>query len=229
MNLMKARIVLPLLGLLCGVVSLPASTLIGNLTNYTSGDDSLLSEYFATTNTSTSSGKAIGFTMGPTDYNLDSVTLRIREATGAAPVVEIWTGTTTAITGTAALLTLTTPTGVSTTVFSAATFTAPSTLTLTAGTTYYMVLRETGTATQWSYATTTSNRTATGLPGVTVVNRLIGMGGATPSAWTLNSSSVNNWFEINVSAVPEPTAASALLFGSVVWLGSRLRRRVYAA
>ncbi len=225
---MNARIVLPLLGLLCSAVPLSASTvLIGNLTNYTSGDDTLLSQYYATTNTSTSSGKAIGFTMGSTDYNLDSVTLRLRETTGAAPVVEIWAGTTTAITGTSALLTLTTPTGVSTTAFSSVIFTAPSTLTLTAGTTYYVVLRETGTETDWSYSSTASNRTATGLSGVTVVNRLIGLGGASPSAWTMTSG-VNNWFEIGVSAVPEPTAAAALLFGGVVWLGGRLRRRVYA-
>ena len=225
---MKARIVLPLLGLLCGVTSLSASSvLIGNLTNYSSGDDTLLSQYYATTNTSTSSGKAIGFTMGSTDYNLDSVTLRLRETTGAAPVVEIWAGTTTAITGTSALLTLTTPTGVSTTTFSSAVFTAPSTLTLTAGTTYYVVLRETGTETDWSYSSTASNRAATGLTGVTAVNRLIGFAGSSPSTWTF-ASGVNNWFEIGVSAVPEPTTASGLWFGVVLCLGTLLRRRYHA-
>jgi len=222
MNLMKARIVLPLLGLLCGAVSLPASTiLLGDLSSYTS--DALNASYQAGTS---SVGKAVGFTMGTTDYNLDSVSMRLAVAAGSTPVVEIWSGTSTAITGTSALLTLTAPT--LTTTYKVETFTAPTSFTLTAGSTYYLVLRETGGAasTSWSYAT---GVTPSGLPGVSAVNRLIGTSSAVlPSAWTATSG-VNPWFDINVSAVPEPTAASALLFGSVVWLGSRLRRRAYAA
>lgn len=213
---MKKQIILPLVWLVCQTASLSASTiLIGNLSAYT--NDTNLAAYKAGT---TSVGKAIGFTMGSTDYNLDSVTLRLFAVAGAIPLVEIWSGNATNITGTSALLTLTNP-GTLPTTYTNGVFTAPTTFTLTAGNTYYVVLRETGGTANllWSYDGTAA---VTGEPGVSTVKRLIGMDAGSPNTWTTNSG-VNNWFEIGVSAVPEPSALG--LFGMGGVLLSLYRRR----
>lgn len=218
---MKKQFILPLVWLVCQTASLSASTvLLGNLSHYT--NDTLSAGYIGSA-ASTSYGKAIGFTMGLTDFNLDSVSVRLSVLANAVPSVEIWAGDagTQRITGTSALLTLTTPT-ISGTAFATDTFTAPTTFTLTAGSTYYLVVRETsglGTV-LWSYdaaATTDINN------GVTNVNRRIGTSGQPlPQNWT-GTSSINNWFEINVSAVPEPSALGLFGIGGV--LLSLYRRR----
>lgn len=215
---MKKQLLLSFAWLVCQTASIHASTiLIGNLSNYT--NDTNLVAYKANT---TSVGKAIGFTMGATDYNLDSVTLRLFMGSGAVPLVELWSGTTTSITGTSALLTLTNP-GTLPAAYTNDVFTAPTTFTLTAGSTYYVVLRETSGNGNvlWSFDGTAAT---TGQPGVSTVQRLIGSSSAVlPSAWT-TASGVNNWFEIGVSAVPEPSALGLFGIGGV--LLSLYRRRL---
>ncbi len=214
---MKKQLLLSLAWLVCQTASIHASTiLIGNLSGYT--NDTNLVAYKAGT---TSVGKAIGFTMGATDYNLDSVTLRLLIGTGGVPLVELWAGNATSITGTSALLTLTNP-GTLPAVYTNDVFTAPTTFTLTAGSTYYVVLRETSGAGNvvWSYDSAVPT---SGEPGVSTVKRLIGVDAGSPNTWTA-SSSVNNWFEIGVSAVPEPSALG--LFGMGGLLLSLYRRRL---
>lgn len=219
---MKKQILLAVVSVFCAMSTLSASTvLIGDLASYTGlsgADDSQLAAYKGGT---TSVGKAVGFTMSTTEFTLDSVTLRLSVAATAVPLVELWSGTATSITGTGPLLTLTNPGSMSTS-FAAVTFAAPTTYTLTAGSTYYVVLRETSGLgfVNWSYGTSI---TPTGEPGVSAIKRLIGTTDLSPTTWTTNSS-VNNWFDVNVSPVPEPSTVAFLLVGSVAMLAGVRRR-----
>jgi hypothetical protein len=148
-------------------------------------------------------GKAIGFTVGDHDHRLTGATLSLKiHALTNLPVVRLYSanGTQPGI----LLATLTSPTITSApAVFQDYTFTAPGSLTLKAGTSYYLVALGTGSTSPFYWSSRDPVGAAWSGPAV-AGNALFGYN-SNPSTWT-SPSSVFNWFQLRGAELGNPDA-----------------------
>jgi hypothetical protein len=165
------------------------------------------------------SGKAANFVMGAgDDYQLTSVVLGIGNVnSGAAPIVQLWSddGSGTPIGDELETLTL----SGTFTADAANTFTSTGT-TLSASTTYWIVVTNDNTNTfEWLGAANTS---VTSDIGATHTARLFG--GASPGSWN-GTSGVLNQIQVNATVIPEPSTLALFGLAGVAMLVARCRKR----
>ncbi|AHF94654.1 hypothetical protein OPIT5_22985 [Opitutaceae bacterium TAV5] len=173
-------------------------------------------------------GRAVGFTMGDTALVLDSITLRLRFNGNECEVdVSLWSKNENANRPGSLVASMTPYT---TTLNSSdpvdVTFSMPSTVTLVANTTYYIVVRSAKDDFYWSYA---ASGTYSMGAGASFVNGLYSdSGNTTPDTWT-KTSSVCPFLEVNASLpgnIPENSMTSlALGAGAVLLTGVIALRR----
>jgi len=179
------------------------------------------------------SGKAVGFTMPaplqPAEtgsYELNSVSLRL---SGTAPsssvVVKLFSNDGTNSPGTD-LGALTSTTFTLTSTVGTYTFTPSATLTLTAGTTYWIAvqtteLENTGASLNWHTSSTLPPSYSS--VGVTPAGQIFGPG-SNPSSWT-QTSGVRNSLTIDATPLPIPEPAAPILTGAGLVSMAMLRRR----
>ena len=175
-------------------------------------------------NISSAGGKAIGFTMGDTAYEITGVSLRLAFAGDNGqdvPKITIWTNASdtpgTQI-GDAFLNPALNPNPAT------YSFTPAGTITLEANTGYFLVLQN-GTATaSFDWLNGSPTVTPTGIAG-TAIGRY---GSDSPSSYA-DSTSNYNWFQIDgviASTIPEPSTYAALLGTGVLgWVAVRRRQR----
>lgn len=217
---------------------LRGAVIIGNLAAYTnddgqSGNGSVITG--ATTTVNLYSGKAIGFTLGDTAYDLTSVTLRLKNVAGTtdAPSISIWTNNGANLPGVQVGSYLTNPVSFEGATASNYVFTAAGPLTLNASASYFLVVQQLTAATPG--VTDVSFSWLNGSPTVTPAGIATGPIGRTtsgsvaspsPTGWTLASSNFN-WFQIDgtVSVVPEVATLPLLGAGAVLGGLVLLRRR----
>lgn len=230
----------PLLALAVSASSAHSAIIIGNLAAPTTinvtGSSNVTSINYtpATTGPPAASAsynaKAVGFTMGATDYSVDSITLRLSGVgnTGTdAPLVSIYTANAGKTAPSTLVGTFTNPTFTSTAITNWV-FTPASGITLTAGASYFITVQQTNTTGSdlsfvWENGGTLTDNTNTVPTGVGATHDTARFGGG-PLASAINSvSSRHNWYQLDGTAIPEP--ASALIAGlGAVLLGGRRRR-----
>lgn len=201
-------------------VSVRADIIFGNLPNSSDGAQSGINN---------TSGKAIGFTMAGNSYDLTSVTLRLNSVGQTAndvPLVRIYTSSGTAPSVSLGTLTNPTfnPTGTSNYVFTPA-----ASITLAAGTSYFLVVYQAVSAspdTGFNWLAGSPSVTPTSVAGIATTPTAL-FGSSNPTTWT-SSSSTYNWFQIDgtLSAIPEPgTYAMAAGAAALAMCGVLRRRR----
>ncbi len=230
----------PLLALALSASSAHSAIIIGNLAAPTTVNVTGSSNVTSINYTPASAGpppanasynaKAVGFTMGATDYSVTSLTLRLSGVgnTGTdAPVISIYTANTAKTTPVTLVGTFTNPTFAST----AATdfvFTPSSGITLLAGASYFITVQQVNTAGSdlsfvWENGGTLTDNTNTVPAGVGATYDTARFGGG-PSASVINSlSSRHNWYQLDGTAIPEPSSALIAGLGALL-LGGRRRR-----
>lgn len=202
-----------MLGLLAASLVCPgnaeADLIIGNLPATPAADNS------ASAGLNNLNLKAILFTMGAADFSASDVTLRLQSYNLAGEaVVEIhaFTGSTTTVGTTLLGFTAPAPGGSGVAEY---TFNASSSLTLQANTSYWLVVGGIVSGSfDWRATTTALDPylgPATYNSGLSTSN-----GG---SSW--NASAARNYFQLNGTPIPEPSALALVLFGAVPVLFSR--------
>lgn len=206
----------------------PAAVIIGNLSAFTndggqSGNGSVI------TGGTFSSGKAIGFTMPSTAYFLDSVTLRLDNLVGTtdAPTVSIWTSNgSNPVTQVAVL---NNPGAFFGDVNTNYVFTPATSLTLQSATSYFIVVQQLNPAASGDTAFNWLNGNPTVAPtGIasSAIARFGPVANNNPASFTSTSGQFN-WFQVEGTAIPEPSSFAALAgFAALSLVASRRRRRV---
>ena len=158
-------------------------------------------------------GKAVSFTIASgTDYSFDSLDVVISNVSGSSNVeFSIWSNDTGASPVGSKILDLTNG---ATPASGTNTYTAGSPLTLTEGSTYWIVA--TGTGWEWDGATTAPST------GTTAGATFGFAGNPVPSNWDATSG-VTNAMTINATAVPEPSTSAFLGLGLIGLLARRRR------
>ncbi|SDT89039.1 PEP-CTERM protein-sorting domain-containing protein [Verrucomicrobium sp. GAS474] len=224
--------------LLLAIPSSPlhADIVIGNLADpaFSTSNNSASSSSIAST-----SGKAVGFTLGSLSFTLTAVKLRLAmtgDATTDLPSIQIFAANGTSVSTTVvATLTLdpgnaftyiasnTTPNAA--TGFTTYTFDPATTVTLSANTAYFLVVRDSGSSSfTWAMPNTSPSIKPTSVNALF----LAAYSGAntSPSTWTTASGNYN-WMEIDGTAiaVPEPSLYLLILLGLIpLSLAARRRR-----
>lgn len=209
--------------------------IIGNLAAYNTTDTGTTTgiNYSPGNGTTTFPGygsKAVSFTMGSTAYTVDSVVLRLTDvgASGTdAPTVSIYQANGGGTAPSATLIgSFINPTFTST-ASTNYTFNASGLITLAAGTTYFLTVQQLITTGPdygfiWDNGGGTAN-TNTIPTGTGATNGVATFGGG-PAATAINSSSSRfNWYQLNGTAIPEPSAA-LLALGGIALVTRRNRR-----
>jgi len=198
-----------------GVNPVQAAVLIGNLPQNNDGGNTTT---FPTNSIPTI--KAIAFTL-PTgkNYSLDNVILRLSgfSATSASPIVQIRNDVGTSDPGSTILASFTNPSSLGGT--NNYTFTPVSPFTFSAATKYWLYVTST-TGTNFGWRSSSPNKAATGIPGITRNEIRASVNGA-----AFSNSTVLNTFQINATAIPEPSAIGALSLLGLSLLASKGRRR----
>ncbi len=164
--------------------------------------------------------KALGFTMGATAYNMQSVTLRLEFTatwTNNAPILTLRGQGSGPLVPGPILETLTAPGGYVTGAINNYTFTSSNFL-LQANTLYYLHLEGTpgSSLSGLNWKASSPAVTPTG-PGATHTSSLFSSNGGT----TYTNSTILNTYEINAQAVPEPATFAALGLGALALLRRR--------
>jgi hypothetical protein len=168
----------------------------------------------------TNTGKAVGFTMGSTGYDITSVTLRLlnvgNDSVNDLPSITIWTGD-----GNVPVAQVggvfTNPVSYTPATGTNYTFTPAASITLAANQSYFLVVRGNNTATNFTWLNGSPTVTPTGVAGTAIAR--FGSG-TPPSSWTSSSSNFN-WFQIEgtvVSAIPEPSTYALVIGGLTLGL-----------
>lgn len=185
----------------------------------------------------TNNGKAMSFAMpnplqpgGTTSYTLDSVELLL-SGNSASSVIQLSLYTNDGSNTPGTLITSFTPASSFTLTSTATlyTFNPGSSITLDANTTYWVTLSSTnGTGNTTGVNWNTSSPLPSPLSSVGVgfgTNPAIFGTNTTPSSWT-STSSVNNAFIVNATAVPEPAGWGLAIIGTTVFLRRNFRRKL---
>lgn len=191
--------------------SASAALILSNTPGNTLGGDTAL----------TTSGKAVGFTMGAKDYTLTNVQMLLTTTPTIQPQTRLYSGTPSA--PTTFLTNLTNPTFL--TGANLYTFTPSTPVTLTAGTTYWVAIQHAyiNDAAQISWPSSNPNTMATG-PGATYSGAVIGAG-SSPTGWSTSLSGFYNVFAVNGTALSTPEPGGLAVAGvAVAGLLSRRRR-----
>lgn len=200
--------------------SLKADIVFGNLAAYNNSGGT------ASAITGTNTGKAIGFTMGTTGYDITSVTLRLldvgNDLSTDLPAITIWSSDGNVPIAQVGSVFIN-PVSYTPTAGTNYTFTPAASLTLAANQSYFLVVRGNNTATNFTWMNGSPTVTPTGVAGTAIAR----FGTATPPPNWTGSSSNFNWFQIDgtvVSAIPEPSTYALAIGGMTLGL-SVLRRR----
>jgi hypothetical protein len=199
--------------------SLQATIIYGNLSALTNGGNNTQIEG------TNGVGKAVGFTMGDTSYDLTSVTLRLFAAGDNAldkPLITLWTSD-----GNKPVAqvgdTFTNPVSYTPTVSTNYTFTPVAPITLDANQSYFVVVRGIDATTSFQWLAGTTSIPPTGVAATSGIYRF-GLNTSVPNY--TGSSSVLNWFQIDgtaISNIPEPSTYAAL--AGIAMLGLAFHRR----
>lgn len=232
---MKIRALLPLL--LASASLSHGAIIIGNLAAYNTSDSTVsVINYVPANPPDTPSpaynAKALGFAMGSTAYTVDSVALRLTGVSNTgtdAPVISIYrangTGNAPSSTLVGSFINPTFTSALSTSY----TFLASGTITLAANTTYFLTVQQLTTTGPdyefiWDNGGVLASNANTAPTGVGATNGIATFGGG-PSVTAISNTNTTryNWYQINGTAVPEPSAA-ILALGGVALFTRRNRR-----
>ncbi|MDF3059245.1 MAG: hypothetical protein K0R17_3460 [Rariglobus sp.] len=208
------------LALALALPSLKADIVFGNLAALTNGGATTVIQ--GTNGT----GKAIGFTMGTSSYEITSVTLRLlnvgNDLSTDVPLITIWTSN-----GNKPMVqvggTFTNPTSYTPLTSTNYTFTPASTITLDANQSYFLVVRGNNAATSFDWLAGSPTVAPTGVAG-SAISRF-GLNTSVPNY--SSASSVYNWFQIDgtaISVIPEPSTYAVFIGISVLGLAIYRRR-----
>ena len=226
----KSPSFLPLLAAL-GLLAIPfsgmqAAVIFGNLAGYTNSSGPATSVEGG----SPGSGKSIGLTMGAESFFLSSVTLRLSldSVTNDVPLVEIWTADVSNTPG-ALYGTLANPVFTYNGANADYTFTMPTSLTLDAGSSYFVVVRNSGPtagapAGSFTWASGSPTVVPSGSFASSIGSPIFGTGN--PAGWT-STSGVYNWMQVEGTAVPEPSTMAFIAVCGAAFVAVRrpLRRQ----
>lgn len=225
---------LPIFLFAASVSAAHATVIIGNLAAFNSNDTS------ATTGINYNPGsvgpplvasgygsKALGFTMTGT-FSVTSLSLRLSSVSGGTddPLISIWTGTTAPV---SQVGTFTNPAAFLGAASTTYTFTPSGTITLSAGTSYFIVVQQLNTTGPdygfiWDNGGTTTSNTNTVPTGTGATNGSSVFGGG-PAATSINQASGRfNWYQLEGTLVPEPSSSLLLGAGFATALLRRSRR-----
>lgn len=200
----------------CAIPVVQAEIIFGNLAGYNNSSGTA-------SNITSAGGKAIGFTMAETDYEVTSVSLRLADTANVAgdyPKVTIWTNDGANKPGVQVGDIFINPSLAP--AAATFTFTPASTITLSANASYFLVVQN-GTASasfNWLNGSPTVAPTGVASTGITRY-------GSSPNPQDYTGASGNfNWFQIEgTSLIPEPSTYTALLgVGSLGFVLLRRRR-----
>ena len=207
---------LTILGLALAVTAANAEVIIGNLPS---------NDGTQAAGVSTLRMKALGFTMGGSNYFLQSITLRLAFTASWVdnnPVVTLRAAGANATTPGEVIETLSGPGGYSANTVGDFTFNSVANTELLANTLYYVHVAGSPNATVTTgldWKASSPAVTPTG-PGATHTSSLFTSNGGT----THTNSSILNSYEINANPVPEPGTIAALGLGALVLLRRRNRK-----
>jgi len=174
--------------------------------------------------------KAVGFTMGATDYSVSTITLRLSGVGNSgtdAPLVSIYTANAGKTAPATLVGTFTNPTFASTATAEFAFFPS-SGITLLAGASYFITVQQVNTTGSdlsfiWENGGTLTDNTNTVPTGEGATHDTARFGGG-PAASAINSlSSRHNWYQLEGTAVPEPSSAILAGLGALSIAGRRRR------
>jgi len=172
--------------------------------------------------------KAVGFIMGASDYSVTSLTLRLSgvgDMGTDAPTISIYTATSGKTAPATLVGTFTNPTFTSTAVTDFV-FTPTSGITLLAGASYFITVQQVNTTGtdlnfQWENGGTLTDNTNTVPTGEGATHESARYGGG-PSAASINLSSTrHNWYQLEGTAVPEPSSTLLAGLGALFIAGRR--------